>query len=123
MDVQQFTPLVRMRYIAILRKLRDLQDDLASEYEVSPEAVFDAMSDFAQISTRVSILNGDADFTLALGTDDVKTLKKKFRAYLNTSTPELIYEMEAAIRETDAPHDEDLAPGVAPTEKKDKHDA
>lgn len=116
MDIQPFTPRLRMYRASQLRKVLDWYKPLAEEYNIPSDIMFGAVSDFVVLSMRVNGSTAKSfDFKLAEMSDDSAALEKKFRAYLDTKCAPLVYEIETAIQTFDAPHDPALAPD-APTD-------
>lgn len=111
MDINYYTPLVRMKHQAIYRKGFDWYKDLADEYQVEAPILFSALVDYTAIPFR---LNGKTpkhlDFEFATFEDDEETLKEKFIGYLNTQCVNELAAIEKAIKDFDAPSNPDTAP-------------
>lgn len=114
MDIKPFTPMTRMQRTALVRKTREWWAEVAESYGVSEDDLYLALIDFFTMSLRVGNVNGNLDFKFALTHDDSATIRKKFAAYLGTETTQAVWDIEAAIREYDAPVDEALAPEATP---------
>jgi hypothetical protein len=110
MKIKPFTPAIRMQQTAIINRSMEWWDDVAAEYGVTKNEVFAALRDLATMSMRINGQGKMLDFELPSPSDDSATLRKKFVAYLNTSKPEAVWEIERALQAFDRPVDPDTAP-------------
>lgn len=110
MDFKPLTPKIRMQCRGLLRRDRTWWDETAKEYGVSSNEIVEALDDFITMSLRLNGGKPKVDFKWAALGDDAQAIQTKFLAYLNTETPDEVFQLERAMIQFDAPDNPDTAP-------------
>lgn len=112
-EVKAYSPKMRMYYRRALRHMLSWYEDVAPKYDVTPDELFEELTDFAMISLRARV-NGKLglDFELIHTKDDNDAIKSKAVAYLETETADKWFQIEAAVKAFDTPDDEALKPDL-----------
>jgi hypothetical protein len=103
------TPRATLYYQAIIRQMATFYAQLADDLGVERAVLDEALSDFAQWSSRVESAEG-LDFAFAQPGDDAAAIQQKFAAYLDTVHEDLVEQVRATIQTMDAPSNPTLAP-------------
>jgi hypothetical protein len=114
MKVTRRTPRTQLVTDVIRVKAVELEPELAEEIGLDDGYIRLAISQFAKLSTRMIVENGEVDFELARGNDTPAQLRSKFVAYLNSMCLPIIEAALGEIDEMDKPYDPALAPEEPP---------
>jgi len=114
MKVTRRTPRTQLVTDVIRVKAVELEPGLAEEYGLDDGYIRLALSQFAMLSTRMIVENGEVDFELARGNDTPAQLRAKFMAYFESKCLPIIEAAFAEIGEMDKPFDAALAPEEPP---------